>query len=266
MSAREYAKLAPTFWTGDTGKKLRRRGSEALIVAVYLISAPSSNMIGLYYQPILFMAHETGLGIEGASKGLRDCIECGFCSYDEESEMVWVHEMAAWQIADALKGTDKRCAGIQKDYDNLAENPFLGPFFDRYAKAFHLTRRRSFEEHEAPDFELECEGASQAPSKPLRSQEQEQEQEQESRRASPRGSRLPHEELPEDWRAFCQSERPDLQPEATFAKFADYWRAQPGAKGRKLDWLATWRNWVREERARPRVVAGGGPDPWAGAI
>lgn len=28
-------------------------------------------------------------------------------------------------------------------------------------------------------------------------------------------------------------------------KFCDYWNAQPGQKGVKLDWPATWRNWVR---------------------
>lgn len=28
-------------------------------------------------------------------------------------------------------------------------------------------------------------------------------------------------------------------------KFRDYWRAVPGAKGRKSDWDATWRNWLR---------------------
>lgn len=85
-------------------------------------------------------------------------------------------------------------------------------------------------------------------------------------RASPRGSRLPLDELPDEWRAFCQVERPDLNPEVTFAKFADHWRSQPGAKGRKSDWLATWRNWVRNERAPLRAVAGGNAEPWAGAI
>lgn len=33
---------------------------------------------------------------------------------------------------------------------------------------------------------------------------------------------------------------------AELAKFRDYWAAQPGAKGRKMDWPATWRNWVRK--------------------
>jgi hypothetical protein len=139
---RDYAKLAPTFWTGETGKAIRRRGFEGVIVALYLVSAPGSNMLGLYYQPLLFMAHETGLGIEGASKGLQACIECDFCRYDEDTEMVFVHEMAAWQIAASLSQGDKRCKGIQKDYDGLPDCQFLGAFFDRYQKAFHLTTRR----------------------------------------------------------------------------------------------------------------------------
>lgn len=39
-------------------------------------------------------------------------------------------------------------------------------------------------------------------------------------------------------------------PERVFAKFADYWRAKPGAAGVKLDWQATWRNWCRSEVER----------------
>jgi hypothetical protein len=177
VSAREYAKLGPTFWTGKTGKEIKRRGSEGVVVALYLLSSPHSNMLGLYYQPKLYMAHETGLGIEGASKGLQICIEAGFCAFDEASEMVWVFEMAAYQVAERLASTDKRCKGIQKDYDSLTECPFLGPFFERYVEAFHLTGRR---DPDPENFEL-GEGPYQAPSKPHRSQEQEQEQEQESK-------------------------------------------------------------------------------------
>lgn len=49
-------------------------------------------------------------------------------------------------------------------------------------------------------------------------------------------------------------------------KFMDYWRATPGVKGRKADWRATWRNWMRTaaERAPRRpgnflVPASGAP-------
>lgn len=66
--------------------------------------------------------------------------------------------------------------------------------------------------------------------------------------AKARGARLTHTDLPEDWRSWCEQERPDLDASSVWAQFADYWVAAPGAKGCKADWLATWRNWVRRER------------------
>jgi len=65
-----------------------------------------------------------------------------------------------------------------------------------------------------------------------------------------RGSRLSPDFLfTGDWLVFCKQERPDLEPLQTFEKFKDYWIAQPGSKGVKLDWFATWRNWVRSTNA-----------------
>ncbi len=62
-----------------------------------------------------------------------------------------------------------------------------------------------------------------------------------------RGTRLSLESLPDEWREFCQAEREDLDPERTWAIFQDHWRGKAGQAGVKLDWLATWRNWVRRE-------------------
>lgn len=131
------------------------------------MTSPHANMLGLYYLPILYIAHETGLGLEGASKGLKSTIEAGFCSYDEDTEMVWVHEMAAYQVGKALKPGDNRCAGVRSEYASLSENPFLSLFYERYKDDFHLNVKR--ESCPTP------EGAS----KGLRSQDQEQDQEQE---------------------------------------------------------------------------------------
>lgn len=65
-----------------------------------------------------------------------------------------------------------------------------------------------------------------------------------------RGSRLqPDLPLPGLWFRFCKDDRPELDPLKTFEKFKDYWIAQPGQKGVKLDWDATWRNWVRSTTA-----------------
>ena len=163
---RDYAKISPQFWIGSTGRKLRDAGPEATLVALYLLSNPHANMLGLYYLPQLYIAHETGLGIEGASKGLRRAIEAEFCDYDEASEVVFVYEMARFQIAQRLEPKDKRCIGIQREYDALPNNLFLPNFYEKYVGAFHLKKRR------------EGTGPFEGASKALRSQEQEQEQEQ----------------------------------------------------------------------------------------
>ena len=160
---REYSKITPQFWLGSTGKKLRGH-IEAQVVATYLLTSPHANMLGLYYLPKMFIAHETGLPLEGASKGLQRCIEVGFCHYDEDSEMVWVIEMALHQVGE-LKSTDNRCTGIQNEYDKLPKNLYLTEFYNKYSTIFHMKKLR------------DCTSPLQAPCKPLRSQEQEQEQE-----------------------------------------------------------------------------------------
>jgi len=64
-----------------------------------------------------------------------------------------------------------------------------------------------------------------------------------------RGSRLQADFcLTDDWKEFCRTERSDLDPQKVFDGFKDYWIAKPGQQGVKLDWLATWRNWVRNQK------------------
>lgn len=64
--------------------------------------------------------------------------------------------------------------------------------------------------------------------------------------------RIPDDfELTDERRLVAEAER--LPAERTFAKFVDYWRAASGAKARKHDWDAAWRNWCRTEADfRPR--------------
>jgi hypothetical protein len=67
-----------------------------------------------------------------------------------------------------------------------------------------------------------------------------------------RASRLPTDwALPEPWREWAEHERPELDLTRTAAAFADYWHGKAGKDGRKVDWAATWRNWVRNERSIP---------------
>ena len=73
-----------------------------------------------------------------------------------------------------------------------------------------------------------------------------------SREKISRASRISKDfTLPHEWKDWYFEEEPtarlnDLK--TTFDKFKDYWLAKAGKDGFKLDWFATWRNWVRREK------------------
>lgn len=74
-----------------------------------------------------------------------------------------------------------------------------------------------------------------------------------------RGSRLPADwVLPMGWGQWAQQERPEWSPDdirAVADRFRDHWLAKSGKDATKVDWEATWRNWVRNERTMgPRLV------------
>ena len=69
------------------------------------------------------------------------------------------------------------------------------------------------------------------------------------------GTRLPDDfevtpKMVEWFREHC----PHVDGKRETEQFCDWWRSKPGKDGRKLDWVATWRNWMRtaEDRAMPR--------------
>jgi uncharacterized protein YdaU (DUF1376 family) len=69
-----------------------------------------------------------------------------------------------------------------------------------------------------------------------------------SQKKPPLGSRLEaHWFLPKAWGEWALGE--GVSPETIrneADRFRDYWISVPGAKGRKADWQATWRNWIRK--------------------
>lgn len=70
-------------------------------------------------------------------------------------------------------------------------------------------------------------------------------------RGRARGGRLPKEWTPDE--ALVEwTHKQGRSVEEFLDRFRDHWAAQPGAKGVKLDWDATWRNWVRAQPAFER--------------
>ena len=79
--------------------------------------------------------------------------------------------------------------------------------------------------------------------------ETERETETEKRQNTQRGTRLPKDWICQSsWAEWARKERPDLNITKVAESFYDYWIAKPGAGGVKLNWEATWRNWVRSQK------------------
>lgn len=229
---RDYGKVSPQFWTGKTGKALRGN-HEAQLLALYLMTSPHANMIGVYHCPIAYMAHETGLTIEGASLALQCLIDADFCTFDEDDEYVFVHQFARHQIGETLTATDKRCKGVKNALSRVPKNQCWQAFVAHYAIAFLLP--------------VEGEKASppKAPSKPPASQKQKQKQKQ-NIPPTPQGgldcSAKP-DLLGDTTAADIDDESED--GEGTCKRFEEFWTAWP-ANERKQDKVKCAKKWRRE--------------------
>lgn len=69
-----------------------------------------------------------------------------------------------------------------------------------------------------------------------------------------RGTRIPDDfGISREMRDWATDEIPGFSVDREHMRFRDYWRSAPGSKGVKVDWPATWRNWMRRaaEQTRP---------------
>ncbi len=196
---REYGVVSPMFWIGETGRALRKN-PDAQRVAIYLMTAPASEMTGVFYCPLTSILNDVGIfeaplkplaspsegakegwsdPLEGVKQAILTLIELDFCFYDFESEFVFVKEMARWQIGDSLKEKDNRVVGLRK-YVKSMPKPIAARFLERYNEDFHLGF--DLEEYSQwvkgkPSFlEAPLKPLARGSMEPLRSQEQDQEQ------------------------------------------------------------------------------------------
>jgi hypothetical protein len=178
---RSFAAIPPVVWQTDI-KKLR---GDPVAIAVYyhLTTSPHSTMIGIYALDLQYLSIDLGIPFEGASKGLRRVIEGGLASYDEENEIVWVHEMAFSQVAPRLSPKDNRVQAVAKQLAQLPICQITLDFYARYREPFNLRDALCLENFEhllGRGFE----GASEA----LRSKEKDKDQEKDQEKDQDLGS------------------------------------------------------------------------------
>lgn len=264
--SREYSIVRPRFWIGDTGKEMRKMGHQVQVVAFYLITCPTANMLGLYYLGMPTLCHETGSPFEGASKALRSLQEAKFAYYDGPSECVFVPNMAREQIGERLKRKDNRHVAVLRELHQLRKAPFFNDFLKIYRDAFELQDVEPVANLRSP-----LEAPSKGLPKPLRSQDQDQDQDQEQEQGDARGpvsarakrttaTRIAADfDLTPERAAYATAQR--IDPQRTMLNFRDYWTAASGAKARKCDWDATWRMWCRNDADRRSANGNGQAKP-----
>lgn len=254
---RDYGVVSPKFWIGETGKALRGN-AEAQLVALYLMTCPHANMIGVFHCPLIYISHETGISFEGASKALTSLSEAQFCTYDASTETVFVHRMAAYQVGESLKAEDNRVKSVTKEWQNIGPAQLQQAFAAIYSEAFHLP------------IAAKKKSPSKAPPKPLRSQEQEQDKNKTPSGPSPFEvfyAAYPRHEARKDAEAAFAKLNPS---EELLAKIL----AAIAAKRQSNDWtkengkyVPLPASWIRAERWNDEAPADNRTaDIWAGAV
>lgn len=231
---------------------------------IYLLTGPHTSAIpGVFVIGKAALAEVLGWDDEAFAKAFDEVFGEGLIEFDKKSRLWFIpnaikHNMPAnpnvvrsWRAHGALL---PECEMRDRIFEHLKTQLFA--LSDAFGKAFE----ESFEK---------ASPKSLSKASPKHSQKQEagnRKQEREARKGSPvaeRGARLSADWHPnaEDL-AFCKHQRPDLNPTEVVERFQDYWTAQPGAKGRKSNWSATWRNWVRNERVQNTGSRDMGSNPW----
>lgn len=135
---RDYSIVVPRFWTGETGKILRGSGAREQLLALYLVTAPHANMIGLYHLPISTIANDVAIPARVVPLSLEVLSRSGFAHYDCPTETVWVPEMARMQIEPRLHPRDKRVVMVVRLLRQMSVSPFFSRFLERYQVPFSL--------------------------------------------------------------------------------------------------------------------------------
>lgn len=127
-----FFKLRSTFWTGPTGKALRRFGPEVRELATYLMSCEVATVVGVYHLELEMVCLQTGRTDRTVRNSFEKLAALDYAFYEETSGWVWVREMAATQLDAPLKAADYRAKMVARWYAAAPRNCWLGPFWDRY--------------------------------------------------------------------------------------------------------------------------------------
>ena len=129
--SRRFCKIRPSFWHSP---KVLDMDAQERLLAIYLMTNPSFQMVGIYHIPKVLMSAHTGLNEESIEECLASLEDLEFLQYDHDRQVVWVVDMALSQIADnpntnQLKGAKNELARLWEE-----EMPFVEDWLERHKR------------------------------------------------------------------------------------------------------------------------------------
>ena len=116
-----YTNIHTQMWFDD---KFTALDDDDKLLFIYLLTSPHSNMAGYYRLPKRYVAADLGKGLERVTEGFQNLIEIGFISYDNNSQIVLIHNYLRYnQIQN-----NNQAKGAIKVVNELPKNNLLSKF------------------------------------------------------------------------------------------------------------------------------------------
>lgn len=134
--ARAFGVVPTALWR--KGHAARGLSTPGRLLLLYLLTAPTATLSGLYRLSRATMAEETGLDGGALATALAECERAGLVRFDAAHDVVWVVPMAAAQLGARLKPGDRRVVKVRLEVEAVADSPLARAFHDAHRAAYHL--------------------------------------------------------------------------------------------------------------------------------
>jgi len=226
-----YRTIDAAFWTDPKVKQLPPDGK---LLLLYFITNPHTHVSGIYVLPGVMVQHETGLTKPKLDTLCNTLSSLGFCQFDTALEVIWVRKMMSYQ-GRGEKNLRSAAAHIAEDLHNsflCKEFLALYPQVKEYVKqAFIDTLSGRVSEVNTPNLRI-------------LNTDQDQDQDHIPRKRGPKTPAPKRIEIDPDMAEFAIGLGVNDVAGETEAML-DHFRGQGVMR---VDWMATWRNWMRNNQ------------------
>jgi hypothetical protein len=139
---KSFSKLYSDFWINYDNSEVVGLGVETQLMALYLQGNSHRSMLGVYYLPLLYIASDLKLPFKKVRIALEKLCKINYCTYDEKTQYVWVHDLAFEQIGEKVDERDNRTKALHDIWESLPSKlEFLEEIYQKYSTAFHFVPR-----------------------------------------------------------------------------------------------------------------------------